>query len=203
MKPSEQMEGVTNSKDLKEIENGVAAFIASAKALEVVDEDSRKVATERLTTISKGIKGMEKLRKQFVKPIKDSAKAIDTFFKEREAPLAEADTIYRGKIGAYLDEQDRLRRKAEAAEQKRHEAETTEAEKWGTKKPEAPVAIAPPPKMSATSPRKVLEIEVMNIHRVPSKYLVVSESAVKAAWKDGVRQIAGLKLTEKNALIVR
>lgn len=203
MKSSDQIEDVRKSKSLEKIQANIPGYIASAKSLEVKNEDDRQLATVRLTAITKGLKELEKLRKQFVKPIKDSAKAIDAFFKEKAAPLKEADDSLRGKIGVYLDEQDRLRQEREAAEAAEHASKTSESETWGTAKPAAPVAIAAPPKMEKTSARKVLNIEVVNIEKVPIRFLLIDEMAIKAAWKDGIKEIPGLKLTEKNALTVR
>lgn len=195
---------VEKSKEFVAAEGSVADIVSKAKRVEIANESQREITTAHLEGIAKALKKMEGLRKQFVKPIKDSAKAIDQFFKERTAPMKEAEQVLRSKLGEYLDRIEAEAAAANAKAQEDHAAATEEIEALGGAPVAAPAVIAAPvKKVGSTTTRKVLHIEVEDLRKVPITYLVLDESAVKSAYKAGTKTIPGLILTEKNALTVR
>ena len=197
---------VAKSKEFADLERGVKDIVAHAKAIRVTDESSREITIAHLENLNRGIKGAEALRKQFVKPIKDSAAAIDKWFRENTAPWKEANLILRSKVDEYVDAEEARIAKETADRDKEHTAANKEVTDLGAAPVAAPAALAPmsmKTEGSSSSSRKVLDIEIVDLSKVPVKFLILNEVEVKIAYKNGEQEIPGLKLTEKNKLTVR
>jgi hypothetical protein len=108
-----------------EVERQVAEAQAQSEAIEVHDEESAALATGVAREIQRRRKAAEAERKELVGPLNATVKKINDRIKHAMAPFEAADTIVRGKVKAYTDEQDRIRQ----AEQARLEAERQERER--------------------------------------------------------------------------
>jgi len=195
---------IAKSKDFMRASTSVKDVVGFAEKIVVSNEKERLITTGHLERIARSIRDLDSIRKRFTKPIKDSAKNIEVFFKEHTEPMRAAEAIFRKKIESYLDECD----KTNAEETQRladdHEEESDDARDLGATPPDAPAALPSlEKKVSDTSGRKVLKIEITDLSRVPVEFLLLNESRVKEAYKAGRVEIPGLELTERNALTVR
>ncbi len=136
-------------------------------------------------------------------------------------------TGYHDQVEARLrkEEEDRRKREAEElarqkAEMERQEAAAEEAaapvpdyaeEKEAIQERQAELAgpILSAPKstslgsIGSSSTRKVWKFELVDITKVPERYLQLNETAVRAAIQSGTRNISGLKVFQKSTLVVR
>lgn len=100
----------------------VPAIVERAKAIEVRTEAEAIAAGAFLVEVKEATTQAEAARKALVKPLNDHVKFINGTFKEKTGPLAEADTIVRGKVVTFERGQAQLRQ----AEQERVEREARE-----------------------------------------------------------------------------
>jgi hypothetical protein len=107
------------------------SLVGQAHTLQVRTPEEAQAATGFLSAIAKAKREAEKARKFIVDPMNQHVKRINDSFKERTAPLAEADRIAREKVLAYQQEAERkAREEQERIDRKRREAEANaEAER--------------------------------------------------------------------------
>lgn len=101
-------------------------ILAHAKTEIVSNDAEMRAATNDLGVISLLKKGIEEKRQEYVKPLNEHVKAVNTTFKTLSEPIEEADKIIRGVIGKYRTEQ--ARRAAEAEEINRQKQELARRE---------------------------------------------------------------------------
>lgn len=197
----------------------------------VIDSDERyQTATDMVGMVSRIKKGFEELRVFLVKPLNDQVKRINDRFKNEAAPLERADSTLRQKMLAYQHEQQlkrqaeeaRLRALAEAerarlqaiADKERAKLEA-KAEKKGIELPPAPppveaVPVYAPPvaktvaaAAASATMKTVWRFEITDKAAVPESFKLVNETAIGAAVRAGVREIAGVRIYEAQELAVR
>ncbi len=207
---SEQMiEQIEKQEQVKEISVTVGSLVHKANDLDICDSSTNEFGIGLLSKIAEGKKKAEAQRKMFTDPLNQSLKAINAFFKNLTAPLDEADGIIRSKVLIFRRaEEERARKEAEELQKKREE----EAKKSASQG-EAPafvppvVAQAPPTTMTAkngsATVRKIWDFEIENEAEIPREYLVVDSVKIRQAIKDGVREIHGIKIFQKETLSVR
>ena len=147
----------------EQLERRVSANVEQARQLKVISPETRGVAAE----FAKGITALRKEAEDHHRPMIDAAykahKEAVAALKRIDDPLAEAERIVKGQIGAYDTEQDRKRRDAERRAQEearqRQEAEAlaaaeaakaagateAEAEAILVEEMAAPLVVAAPP----------------------------------------------------------
>jgi hypothetical protein len=185
----------------------------------VVDSGQKMAeAADILARIKLAEKEAEKERKFLVQPLNDHVGTINDRFKTITGPLKEARAIIDGKVLAYnraleeaaAKEQARLRRE-ETLRQKKLDEEKAALEAKGIKlniapqEPAAPIVVAPPAKTTAGSYSKMTitktpAFRLVDIEKVPAKYLLVNEVATNQAARDGVKTIAGMEWYEKEVI---
>ncbi|MCL6611204.1 MAG: siphovirus Gp157 family protein [Peptococcaceae bacterium] len=185
-----------------------------AQAVVITDEASLKKATDIVSWVAKAKKAFEEKRKFFVQPLNDQVKRINEMFKEYTQPLERADTLLRGKILAYRQEQERKRREEEERLRKLAEKEQKRLEKQAAKNgmPAPPPVVVPsqPPAaktiqsdMGAAQVRMVWDFEIVDETQIPREFLMPNVPAIRAAVKAGVRNIPGVKIFQREELAVR
>lgn len=183
-------------------------------AIVVSDDASAGDATNLLSFIAGAKKKLEERRKFFVKPLNDQVKKVNDLFKEYNAPLDNADRTLRGKVLSYRqevqrkqrEEQERLRVLA-AKEQARLEKK---AEKKGEPVPvPIVVPVAPPQEstikaaMGSATAKLIWHFDITDASQVPREYLVVDSMQIRAAVRDGIREIPGVNIYSEELLSVR
>lgn len=183
-------------------------------------EDCAKLGD--LTKICKAqFKKLEDDRKSWVKPLNEQVKRLNGMFKIQQEPFTKIEKIAKDKIGKFMAEEEERQEKIRKDEQEKADREALAAATKasasgdeaqadaildqsiaaGDKEPEK--AIVRGNLGSSTSTRSVWKHEVVDPGKVPSKYMMVDESAIKAAVKNGERDIPGIRIYEDKQVVIR
>lgn len=206
----------------------VADVVRAAEAADVQDEKGVEWATAVLAEIKAVRTRVETLRTSFTKPLNEHLRRLNEFFRTMDAPLEAADKDLRGRVLVYRKavEEERRRANAErerlAAEAAAREAEARAALRTGDPQTGAILAaadaaheradavrVAPePPKTVSTvfgssTVKKNWDFEIADVSAVPREYLAVDDRLVRQAIRNGVREIPGLRIFQREDLAVR
>lgn len=189
--------------DLKEIEEKTQVTTNSLDRIEVKTNEDNSKATECL----KGVKGLQKSIKETFRPhIETAHKAWKNLISEEKKhlePLIRCEEILKGKIGAFLQEQEAIRRKEQqkqdelarkAAERERARLEK-KAEKLKSKGEEdkaeeileeaenvhkpSILVESNVQKQEGVSTTKAWKFRIENEALVPRTFLIVDESKIR------------------------
>lgn len=204
------VEQIEKQEQVKEIGITVNTLVEKAKELDICDASTNEYGIGLLSKIAEGKKKAEALRKLFTDPLNQSLKAINGFFKNLTAPLDEADTIIRNKVLMFRKaEEERARKEAEELQRKLEEEAKKQAE-MGNKEviPPPPVVAQTPPttmtaKNGSATVRKVWDFEIEDEGAIPREYLIPDTTKIRQAIKDGVREIAGIRIFQKETIAVK
>ncbi len=199
---------VTKTKEITTIQRKARGLVSNAQALVVDDEESASNANELLVFVANAKKELEAQRVFLVKPLNDHVKDINAKFKEWVAPLDEADSVVRRKMLDFQREQEVLR--VQEQEALRVEAQRLEHSSPDVLAPE-PEEMPDLPVVSrtvatqggSTSVRKTWVYEMIDEAAVPREYLIIDEGVITLAIRDGVREIPGIRIYQKESLAVR
>lgn len=199
----------------------IGVMVEQAERAEVKDIESAEKAADLAKWFRVLIKKIDEERTILVKPLNDHVKMINGRFKNSVVRLEAGQATIDRKILAFKVEEEK-RLKAEAAERRRLEeeaaikrAEELEAAGKGTEAnaviENAAAAPAPVAKVgtmrgsygAVATVRQVWTFEIDDISKVPADYLEVKSSAVNQAIRDGVREIPGLRIYQKDSMTVR
>lgn len=202
------MELTEQSTEIQEITTQTGDIMATAKGIVVTDDPQMAAASNVLKTISDAKKQIEGKRKFFVEPLNEQVKKINALFKSIVAPLDVADEMIRGKILDYrkkqaaelAKEQERLNKEA-IKEQKKVDAK---AERMGVESTTVvPKTVAPAASMvGAATVKKVWKFKVTDPAIVPRDYLMVDETKIRNAVREGVRAIQGVEIYQDDQLSI-
>jgi len=197
------------------IRGKINEITVKCKNILVVDEQSLLSASELAKDAGKVSKLIDEKKLEITRPIMARKKEIDDFAKEITAELNDSVKGLRAQILSFQQEQERKRREEAqrlAEEQARKEAELRakmESEQEITREEvdelkdvrakQADIASAPAP----TNIRKTWEWELEDITKVPAHFLTVDAQAVKSALSTGLRDIPGIKIYQKEHLVLR
>ena len=201
------------SQEVRELTQQVTNVEAAARELSVIDEVGLKQATDLLGWIAGAKKSLEEKRKMFAAPLNDHVKRINEFFKQRSTPLDNADSMLRGKVLGYRQEQARIRREEEERLRKLADKAQKQAEKMAVKEG---IAAPPPPPIpfvpqqaktveggfGAVSAKLFWDFQITDETKVPREFLMVNEKAIRAAVRAGVRNINGVTIFQTETLAV-
>jgi len=210
-------------------EGQITAMEREAQAL-VVDNDGKMQIAVKIGTTAKGAyNALEKKRKVILEPAAAYTKNVNNLFKAFQGRFTEVEAMLKGKISNYQRAQALARaqteeaaRKAQAEAQAKLNAEIAaenerraqEAKATGQDIPVVqPVELAPvvapvAPKVVRTEAgsahqRKTWVFEVVDYDQVPREYLVVDESAIRRAVRDGIRKIPGVRIFEQTDTVFK
>lgn len=190
------------------------------KEFKVVTAADYETAASYLGKIKAGQKKIEELRTKITVPLNAALKAVNDLFRAPAAKLVAYEQQVKRAMLAYDDEQERLRREAQAKldeaarkEQEKLNARATRAEEKGqTEKAEqlqqraatvvAPVVERAVPKVAGVSSREVWNFEVTDPAQVPREYLMVDESKIRKVVQalKGDTVIAGVRVWSSKTL---
>ena len=201
-----------------------------AKLISVTDAISYDNAVLFLKEVNTKLKDFKSQREKYIKPMKDSIKAIDDKLKEPIKLLEATDTTLREKLNAYLSEVKKQEEQRLALERKKAEDEAiakidnlealkSQAGEYDDitqkaiqrtiemKQNTAIEATALQEKVnlstSSASVSMVWDFEVLDKSQLPLEYLKVDETAIRNAIRNGERDIAGLRIFQKPQLSLR
>lgn len=110
---------------LEEVSTEVSAVVARAQAIEVTTPAQAQEATGFLAEVKAAKGRSERARKYLIELPTLQIKRLNAVFKETTEPLDEADRLVRGRLTAFIGEQERQRAEEQArldAERERREA---------------------------------------------------------------------------------
>ena len=194
--------------------------IATAERFEIKTEADLKSMTDTLSRIKLALKELDTERKSLVAPLNHQVKFINDKYKPLSDALEKARRICEGKaIDYHRAEEERIRkeqselRRQETLRQK--EIERKQA-KLAAKGIEVKLSEQPTEKITLDAPakttvgiyskmtiKKTPAFRLVDISKVPEKYLLLNEVAVNAAARAGVKTIAGLEWFEKETVMNR
>lgn len=201
-----------------------------AKLISVTDAISYDNAVLFLKEVNTKLKDFKSQREKYIKPMKDSIKAIDDKLKEPIKLLEDTDTTLREKLNAYLSEVHKQEEQRLSLERKKAEDEAiakidnlealkSQAGEYDDitqkaiqrtiemKQNTAIEATAFEEKInlstSSASVSMVWDFEVLDKSQLPLEYLKVDETAIRNAIRNGERDIAGLNIFQKPQLSLR
>ena len=204
-----------------------AELVTVADDCAIIDEKSLTDAIDITAQIKAAFDQIESERDQYTRPMLLLKRMADGKFKAITDPLQAAEARLKGMILTFQRAEQKKRDDAEAAQAKadreakeKYEMEKAEyeAEKVAAKAgivpppaapPEPPPPPPPPPPTNPSSygnygskaTRKSKWVhEVADLTDVPLKYLTVDDKAVKAAIKEGVREIPGIKIFDEGTV---
>lgn len=161
---------------------GADAALALVESFEVVDDATFEIGGDELKAIKAKASALEDQRKAITKPMDDAKKAVMDLFRGPTELLTKAETILKGKLLAYSQEQARKAAEAQraaeaaaAAERKRLADEAAKLEAEGrageatVQRAIAEMVVAAPvttvaatPKVAGLSTRTTVEFEVVD-----------------------------------------
>jgi len=196
----------------------VVAFYTEALGLQKYAEarviktaEDLKPATNDLSIIAKVKKGMEERRKEYLKPLQDHVKAINTTFVTLMAPIEIADKLTRDKILAFHAEQERIRKEQEEINRKRMEAAEAEMRLKGElTEPVNLVEVIPltPTRtqtdVGSAGMRDNWKYEVVDFKAVPDDYKMINTGVLTPIVKasKGKITIPGIRIFNEPILAV-
>jgi len=183
------------------------------RSLVIIDDDS----LDRGKSLVKDARMIEGLiddkRKQLTRPLLDEKKIIDDIAKSITSDLNDAIKDLRAQILKYekKKEEDRLEELRRIEEEKKKAEERLMSS--ASSKDDVLEAIDVIQEIAKTedelreakssSISKVWTYEVVDIKLVPRAYLKIDDAEVKAAIKVGIREIPGIRIFQKDQLVIR
>lgn len=190
-------------KDVKAIQQTGQGLIEKANVHIVKDSDSAEEANSILITINSGLKAIEAKRKSFTAPLNQSLKEINATFKRITEPIEQAKSELSNRLMKWRAvEQARIREEQEKAckeEERRRKIQEAHAAK-GHKVSEdiTPVEKPMPFAMQdTTKTRTQWTYEIEDEMLIPRQYLGVNTTAIGKAVREGIRDIPGVKIYQK------
>ena len=180
-----------------------------ARARVISHDEDVKTATDDLSVIGGLKKAIEERRKEYVGPINEHLKAVNTAFGVFTDPLNEANTVNRDKVLAYRAEQERQRQEQARINRLREEAARAEMELNGElSEPvglvqvaeEAPARYRTETGMLGTA--KTKKWEVIDLRLVPLEYLIIDAAKIGKVVRAGIPSIPGIRIYEQEGLRV-
>jgi hypothetical protein len=113
---------------IAEVLREVSPLVQRAGEMQVRDDAEAASATEFLAQLAARKRTIEKERRGIVDPINQGVKVVNERMKAAQEPLDEANTILRAKMQTFMQEQERLRKEAEAELRKVQERQQREAD---------------------------------------------------------------------------
>lgn len=182
-----------------------AADVLGLEALPPIMVDDDLADYSERAKVLKGVAGMvEKARKAEKDGILKDGRTIDDFFKKLSKPVQDAADAIVGAINTWQRAKLEEQRKREAAE-----AEAAAALQMPDEAPQAPAPVKEVARVVSSAGRVTASantfwnFRVTDPARVPARYLMVNESAIKAAIAGGAREIDGVEIFEDVRTAIR
>lgn len=201
-----------------------------AKLITITDAVSYDTAVTFLKEVNNKLKDFKAQREKYIKPMKDSIKAIDERLKEPIKLLEDTDATLRKKLNAYLSEVRKREEERLALERKKREEEAIkqldnleqvksqagEYDEVTQKAIQRSIENQQNRAIEATvtqdninlstssaSVSMVWDFEVIDKSQLPLEFLKVDEVAIRNAIRNGTREIAGVNIFQKPQLSLR
>lgn len=182
-------------KQMQVYEQG-KSYLDKLSNLTITDETTAIEIGDARKQVSGIIKEIEKERKEIVQPLNEAVKKTNAFFKKVSSPYATLKVALSDKLLQWEKAQQATRAMAEAA------LEATTDEDPEEIKALLVASVAQAKRAKGIKVRKTWDFEVTDIDQVPKEYLLldVCKRSVLARVKDGIREIPGLRIFQKESI---
>lgn len=185
--------------DLTPIRQEVDQFLYDFQVVEIENPEQYTKAGDMLKQLKNKIKKLEDKRKEYTKPLLDQKKLIDGDFKGIIKPLEEfVDKVKESMLVFHKAEQER--KDKEQAELDKKALESGQSE---TKVEVVNDIKTQRGDVSTTTVKKVWTYEVEDENLLPREYMKPDETKISKAVREGVREIKGVKIYQKESLSIR
>lgn len=200
------MEIVTvQTKALAPIKARVTKMQTVVDALVIVDEPTKEKATNILHGIKSIAKDIDTKKKEITQPMLKALSATRALFAPLVQQYEEAERIVKGKMIDYYQEQEKIRLEAEEKLAARVEKGTLKVETAAKKLEEAPEVkthVATDQGAAATI-RKVKKFRVVDKSKLPMRFLLPDETAIRRWMNEGKGDLPGVEFYEEDSVSAR
>ena len=187
-----------SQKESQTLEKQVSPFVKQANSYQIDSVEAIEDASGFLRKLKDTENSIEKKRLELTQPHNKSLSVINVMFKQLSFPLVEARKILTGKVLNWkIAEQNRL-----AKEEARRRAIQDAHEKAGHEVSAPVVLERPDNKIGNTQTTKYWAYEIVDFSKVPDQYKFINQPAINQAIRNGVREIPGLKIVQKERLSI-
>jgi hypothetical protein len=221
---------IENKKEseLKSLETILSQLNDKSIAVKISNDNELSTATELLKTVKERIKIIEERRTDLVKPLNDYVKNLNAEFKPYKEKAEEIKKLLETEILRYnrireekLREEAEKKRQEELAKLKEEEekarllnevfddstqeklAETLKRQQEKLENKEIEISTAIKTNKATTTTRKQWAYEIEDENKVPREFCNPDHYKIQIAIKNGIREIAGLKIYEKEILVTK
>lgn len=199
---------MTMTAEVVKVSDDLVVIEQNVRALVVSDSESFNTAAETIALLKRMASLVEDHRTEEVAPLNKQVKEINARYKAISSKIDPLVEMLNRSMGAYrqrvIAEEEAKRREEEKIRRKAEEAARKAAEQG---KPLPPPPPPPPPvigqpKAAATtfgtvSMRSEWKWELVDLDKVPRKYLVLNEALLTKLVRAGERSIAGVRIYEE------
>ena len=204
-------------------------MLKKAEAIVIFNQDQYEGANGVLRAVKDKFKDLDSKRKTITKPLDEAKKAVMDLFRSPLEILAKAESIIKGAMITYSEEQERLRiaeqrrleAKARAEEERKRKELAARAEKWAAKGKEekaeelleqvedvhveAPVIAPIIEKAKNVSISEHWYADKIDVSLLPIEYLLANVTAINKTGQatKGMAKIPGVKFVCKKILSSR
>jgi len=190
------MKNTAEEKQIKKEQKSVELIVAKVDNFAVITSNEElEVADLYRIKIKERYNKIEEERKSYVKGLNDTVKRINDNFKKLTVPLKNAEKIIVDAILSFRQKEEEKRLEKEIALQ-----EITGDENISVSN-SVPDIIET--KLGSTKFTKRWTFEVVDLKKVPRAFLEVDETKITKAISNGIREIKGLKIYQKESLRTR
>lgn len=159
------------------VEQQTSKAVAAAEAINITDQATYEEAASALSKVKAVGKLISDKKAILVTPLNAALKEAREIYRPFETQQAQAEAIIKRKMVAWHDAVEADRRKKEEQLQRRQEKQTLKPETIVAKREElAQQAVIP---ASKEVYRKVRKVRVVDLKKVPAKYFIVDEVALR------------------------
>lgn len=198
---------------LAEIRREGLALKDRLEAIEIRSEEENLLAVETGKIIAVLAKKLESERRRLVDPLNSQVKEINSSFKPYSETLEGLQKTLKGKLIAWAEEKERLaREKAERQRRVMEDLRRKELEEAASSGVQAAPALVLPTKAtektihsdtgSATAGKR-WTFAIVDETAIPRQYLKVDETLIRASIRDGIREIAGVRIFQETTMSIR
>jgi hypothetical protein len=182
---------------MEKFEAKVSDMIEAAKDIRVRSDNTEAQAVEMATAAKKLSRFIDKARSQAKRPYLDFNQQLDGMVMPIIKSLKKLEADQRKKCTAYRNELLRAEREKQAETAKL--GNLTLSTKKAPKPAEGKVETV----MGSAGYQKVKVAKLVDISKVPEKYLIVDMKKVQADVQSGIMQIPGIEIVEEVKMSVR
>lgn len=179
------------------ISEKMAPVLIQVDEVKVTNEDEAAKASMFLAKLKTSHDIVEKKRLSFTAPLNASLKEINGFFNPVRDAIKAKMNILGGKIIAWKTAEDQKIAKEEA---RRQAISDKAAEKRGEENTKVVEVERVEKTIGLTTTKKVWTWELEDEKAIPREYLLVNGIMLNQAIRDGVRDIPGVKIYQKDIL---